>query len=106
VAGTVLVLDTAGRETLWSAAGWLFDLVVLQLAQSVSSETLRVRLMEIEEQNLGALVLADFEESDRVQLLDAIRRELIDRIDRVLPADFPGRASALPHVKQLVDLVG
>jgi hypothetical protein len=99
MAGTVLVGDE-----LWSAAGWLFDFVVAQLAESVSSPALSATLREIVDEHLGALSLNDLSTDDRDEVVAALSHVLQERAAAALPADLPSRDSVLAHIADLVAL--
>ena len=99
MAGTVFVGDQ-----LWSAAGWLFDFVVAQVADSVSSPTLSSHLREIVDEHLGALSLNDLSSDDRDEVLAALGRGLHEQAAAALPIELPDRAAVLAHIANLVAL--
>jgi hypothetical protein len=99
MAGTVFVGDQ-----LWSAAGWLFDFVVAQVADSVSSPALSSRLREILDEHLGALALNDLSFDDRSEVLYALGNGLQDRAAAALPTELPSRDAVLAHIADLVAL--
>jgi len=99
VAGTVFV----GPES-WSAASWLFDLVLTQVAEVVSSDRAASVLREIVGENLGALSLMDLVPEDRQAVLHALDAQFISQIDTYLPLDQAKRDEAVSHVADLVEM--
>ena len=99
MAGTIFI-----DGELWSAAGCLFDFVVAQAADSVSSEQLAARLREVVDEHPGALSIGDLSPDDRDAVLAALGPALLERAAARLPSDLPKRESVLSLVSELVVL--
>jgi hypothetical protein len=91
-------------DQLWSAAGWLFDFVVAQVADSASSPALSSHLREIVDEHLGALALNDLSSDDRDEVLAALVHGLQDRAAAALPTELPSRDAVLAPIADLVAL--
>ena len=98
VAGLVIFDD--GSD--WSAAGWLFDFVIRQVARSVESPALGARLDEIEAENLGCLALRELTSSEQAEVLSVLGSGFVARADQVLPKDLARRSEVLEHLGTLV----
>jgi hypothetical protein len=104
MAGTIFLASDLSVELSWSAASWLFDNVIEQLADAAGSPKLQASLNEIVEQRLGSLTLSDYGPSDRRLLLDLLRGDVRDRIERLPWPELAFKAPALASVDELVAL--
>lgn len=100
MAGTV----KSPEGQLWTAASWLFDWVVREVASELSDRELAARLQDIADNNLGWLGLAEFTDEQTKQILEVIRSSLLPAAQRGLPQEIKDRDRALEHIQTLVDL--
>jgi hypothetical protein len=104
MAGLIIISDR--DDISWSAPSWLFDWVVGRLARDLPDEDAARRLDEIVDQNLGIVVVDDFEEDLRQRLLGSIRNQLVPWAESELFLR-PGlnREGALNQIRDLAGMV-
>jgi hypothetical protein len=98
MAGTVGV----SSDVLWSAASWLFDWVLKDIARDTDDVELAGNLTGIVDENLGWFGLDDITPRQRDEVRRIIAERLVDNADREFPADMLGRPEALALLKELV----
>lgn len=100
MAGTIAVAP----QVRWSAAGWLFDLVVDILKERVDDPDTRADLDEIVEQGLGWVSVDDYPAPVAAALRQTLRDEVVAAADARLPESLANRDEALRLVRDLADL--
>lgn len=89
-------------DVWWSAASWLFDWVLRDIAYGTSDVELVGHLNGIVGENLGWFGLDDITPGQRREVHRIIAERLVSDADREFPADMPGRQGALGLLKDLV----
>jgi hypothetical protein len=89
-------------KVCWSAASWLFDWVLRDIANGTHDAELAGHLNGIVGENLGWFGLDDITPSQRREVHRVIAERLVSDADREFPADMPGRQGALGLLKDLV----
>jgi hypothetical protein len=89
----------------WSAATWLFDWILAQLASSTDDPTLEGLLREITEENLSWLAVNELPRSHEQHILHWLREKLLNSASDQLPQSMTGREGALAHLRALADMV-
>jgi hypothetical protein len=79
----------------WSAASWLFDWVLRELAAQVSNAELAGQLIGIADENLGWLDLRELPADQRAELERVFRSGELQRSARVLPHGGAGEVDRL-----------
>ncbi len=94
-------------RSYWSAAGWLFDLVLESLEDSVRSETLREHIHEVAASGVGVLDAASFASTDETEFLRAVREDLRSSVaNELLGATGIDVSRVMKHLEELVRLSG
>ncbi len=101
MAGTVNV----SPGVLWSAASWLFDWVVRDVAKHTSDAGLAGHLNGIVDENLGWFGFGDITVGQRREVRRIIAERLVDDANNGLRADMPARPSVLALLQQLADII-
>ena len=99
MAGTIAVTP----DTRWSAATWLFDWIVMFLADHVEEPKLQAALREIVDENLGWLRLSDFGPEAERELRNLLGTRLVGEADSTFSETMPNRADAIAYLQQLAD---
>jgi hypothetical protein len=86
----------------WSAASWLFDWALRDIANGTHDVELAGHLNGIVGEHLGWFGLDDITPGQRHEVHRIIAERLVSDADRNFPADMPGRQGALGLVKDLV----
>jgi hypothetical protein len=89
-------------DVWWSAAGWLFDWVLRDIASSTRDVELAGHLNGIVGEHLGFFGLDDIIPAQRREARRIIAERLVADADRQFPVDMPGRPGALGHLRDLV----
>lgn len=101
MAGTIRI----GSQT-WTAAGWLFDFVLTELAALVQTTELAGELRGIVAENLGWLAVDDLPPTQHDELLNTLQGPFLARVDDDLPGDLTpvNRSSVMSYLREHVEL--
>jgi hypothetical protein len=92
-------------EAVWSASSWLSRYVLRTTAAETSDEELAANLMEIHDENLPGLSLADLPDGQRLEVERIIRDRLVTRTEQKLPATVENRDQIIDLVRELADML-
>jgi hypothetical protein len=101
VGGSIFLAD----DELWSVASWLFDWTLRTIADEVGSGPASDQILEVDRENLGSLVMADFTTEDASIILDVIRTRLLVRAESEFSDDMVQKPSSLEALGKLAALV-
>ncbi|HSY15742.1 MAG TPA: hypothetical protein VK816_07135 [Jatrophihabitantaceae bacterium] len=90
---------------IWSAATWLFDWTLAQLASSIDDVMLSNLLREITEQNTGWSPVDELPPSQQQYVVRWLGERLVTSASDQLPYSMAGREGVLAHLQELADLV-
>ncbi len=97
MAGTV----SLSPDVRWSAASWLFDWVLRDIARDTDDVELAGHLTGVVGENLGWFGLDDITPRQRREVRRIITEHLVDDANKNLPADLPGRPETLALLSEL-----
>ena len=89
----------------WSAASWLFDWALKDIAQGTGDVELAGHVTGVVDEQLGWFGLDDIAPGQRREIRRIITERLADDAEREFPADLPGRPEALALLKNLAAIV-
>ncbi len=91
-------------STRWTAASWLFDWTLNELAINLNDHTAVAHLREIIDNNLGWLDLGDLSPDVRSQILHYMQTELVVQAKQKFPATIPERDAVMELLQELSTL--
>jgi hypothetical protein len=92
-------------DAVWSASTWLFRYVIRTIAAETSDKELAASLMEIHDEHLPGLWLADLPDAQRSEVERIIRDRLVTRTEQELPATGQDPYQIVDHVRELADML-
>jgi hypothetical protein len=92
-------------DAVWVTSSRSFRSVLRSIAAETSDKEFIATLMEIHDENLPGLWLADLPAAQRSEVERIIRDRLVARTEQELPATVQDRDDIVDHVRELVDML-
>ena len=100
MAGTIAIT----REDRWSVSNWAYHWVLDFLIRCVTDPELAAALIEINDLNLGWIEFADFDKSQREELLDLLVYELVPDAEALLVPENVDREEWINVLRPLQEI--